>query len=174
MLVHDPCAAEKLTPPVPLVRVTLIQNKEPTLEAFGVYQSLVPDPFSVALPFPLRFSGVVPLQFGDCTLEPVSVMLPLPSWLTPPASLAIIYVPVTLNVPPDPPLIPMVSPPFVMLVHAPLAALKLVPPLPPVCVMLIQKPDPVLGVVGANQFEAAPPLSVAVPLPASIKFAAPL
>ena len=65
MLVHDPWAAEKLTPDVPPVRVMSIQYPDPTFAVFGKYQLDVLTPFSVALPLPARFSGVVPDQLGD-------------------------------------------------------------------------------------------------------------
>jgi len=124
MFVHDPCAFEKFTPAVPPVRVISIQNREPELAKFGDSQLLVLTPFKVALPSPLSFSGVVPLQFGDCTFEPFSVIVPDASWFAPAESLEMMYVPETLNSEDPDPLIPMVSPPLVMLVYEPVAALK--------------------------------------------------
>jgi hypothetical protein len=174
MFVQDPCAAEKLTPPVPPVLVISIQNPDPTFGVFGENQLAALTPFNVAAPLPAKFSGVVPLQLGDCTLDPlVNVIDPDPSWLTPPASLAMVYVPEALVVP-DPPVMPMVSPPAVILVYAPVAAVNVVPLVPPVWFIKTKKPAPTLAVAGANQFELPILFNVAVPSPARTKLAEPL
>jgi hypothetical protein len=109
-----------------------IQNEEPTFAALGEYQLEVATLFSVAAPLPASASGVVPLQFGDCTFDPVNVIVPDPSTFAPPESLEMLYVPVTLYVVPVPPLIPTVIPPAVMLAGVPVAVLKEAPAVPPV------------------------------------------